>query len=90
MGMKKDGVCPECGGKDIMVGVAIKDATDSAFTETLHTFVDGKPDAIIFTDRCYSEMQACVCGRCRHVELYVDNPAGLWDAYQAARNQHRR
>ena len=86
MGMKKDSVCPECGATEVMVDVRVQDLNDG-FTREAELTVDGDPGAILFKETANSELKACVCARCGHVELHVADPSALWDAYKAARNR---
>jgi predicted nucleic-acid-binding Zn-ribbon protein len=87
MGMKKHGVCPDCGAKEIITGVNVEDKHNSFALREVELYVDQKPDAVLFKERIRSALNACVCGRCGHVELHVADPSALWDAYQAARNR---
>jgi hypothetical protein len=90
MGLKKDGVCPDCGAKEIMTGVTVEDKHDHLDVREVELYIDQNPDAILFKERIRSTLNACVCGRCGYVELHVADPSALWAAYQAARNQQRR
>lgn len=86
MSMRKARACPECGTNEVMLDVRVQDLNESWSTEAQLT-VDRNPDAIIFKERARAELRACVCAKCGHVELHVDNPTDLWDAYRASRKQ---
>ena len=88
MGMKKDGACPQCGSREVMLGVKIDDRAGGAAIRLDATLsVEHNPDAIFFKNATTVGLKACVCAQCGHVELYVANPSQLWDAYQVARNE---
>jgi hypothetical protein len=48
----------------------------------LKAHVVGDPSAWIFKDVLKSELRANICGDCGHIELFVLNPAALYEHYR--------
>ncbi|MDM8004874.1 MAG: hypothetical protein QUV05_01800 [Phycisphaerae bacterium] len=91
MSMKKDSVCPQCGSRNVMLGVKLDDRAGGAGARWDATLsVEQNPDAIFFKEATTVDLKACVCAQCGHVEPYVANPSQLWTAYQTARSEQRR
>ena len=77
----KTPVCPKCGSHHIMPNVRIVDHGDQGIHHPLSAEVDRNPTARMFKNPVASAMHAVVCGDCGFAEIYVDNPAVLYDAY---------
>jgi hypothetical protein len=39
-----------------------------------------------FKGAVYAKLKANICGECGYTELFVENPAGLYDAYLKAKS----
>jgi len=77
--MKK---CPDCNSEKIIKNAKAIDRGEGNVSMDLSVAVDEFPDALIFKQRIYSELDADVCGECGFIQFYAKNPELLWDAYQ--------
>jgi len=69
--------CLRCGSSSVIPDAEILDGNGAP----LKVNVQRKPDASVFKGRVYSETRFQVCGVCGNVELYVEDPESLWEAY---------
>ena len=79
-----DTQCSSCGSRDLMQDVKI---VDHGYMDSKHDLaieLHAKPGALIFKDTRKGILTATVCGQCGKVELAVENPHELWDAYRQA------
>jgi hypothetical protein len=76
--------CPRCGSTKIIPGVTILDQGEGSDGK-LQVVMFGSPEALIFKDRLYGELNADICGECGHVELRVANPLSLYQHYKKSR-----
>jgi hypothetical protein len=81
--------CPDCNSQKIVKDVIVLDKGDGSVNYRMQIAVDEKPDALIFKQRNYSEIDADVCADCGYIQFYAGNPKILWDAYQIQRNKVR-
>lgn len=69
--------CLRCGSSHIIPDAEINDSNGSTLKVTVHR----RPDASVFKKPVQSKTRFQVCGVCGNVELYVEDPEGLWEAY---------
>jgi hypothetical protein len=74
--------CLRCGSAKVIPRVWVLDR-DEGFDENLSVRIYSNPHAMIFTGREDVELCARICGECGHAELFANNPAALWSAYEA-------
>jgi hypothetical protein len=72
--------CVVCSSERIIPGVTIWDQGRQSSGE-LKVAIAANPDAIVFREVTFSRVRAAICGDCGHVELSVDDPRALYDAY---------
>jgi hypothetical protein len=77
--------CPRCGSSRIIPDTRILDS--SAYSHNLQVVVDADPDALVFKDRRYDQVNADICGDCGHVELKVEHPRELYEHYLRSKHQ---
>lgn len=53
----------------------------------LNLVVYANPDAMIFKGGLNSSLYARVCGDCGYTELFVENPAELYDVYLESQSE---
>ena len=73
--------CNRCGSEKVMSNLRVRDRYDRGFRDDLEVEVQGKPDALIFTQAHREPLRATVCGECGNVALSVENPGALWKVY---------
>lgn len=69
--MKRTGICPKCGSKDIVQDAMVLDGRHHGVREG-EVAVDRNPAALIFKGRQTSTISAWVCGECGFLEHYAD------------------
>jgi hypothetical protein len=74
-------LCSKCGSSKIIPKARVIDQGRNSDGH-LEVVIYGKPDALLFKDRCYGRLTADICGECGHVELRVENPEELYDHYR--------
>ena len=85
--VKDSKACPKCGSSDIIPRVDIYDKSFPG-TSGIHVRVHNVPMAILASGTILSALKAAVCGSCGHAEMYVEEPAELYEAYlEALQNQ---
>jgi hypothetical protein len=72
--------CAVCGSARMMANVQVVDKNDNV-RQDLQVCVAQKPEALIFRGQVYEPVRAWICGECGHVELFVENPQELYQAY---------
>ena len=78
--MSEDRGCTRCGSSKILPYVDIKDYWDMGVSRDLSVVVHEDPQAVIFKGAVKGPLVARICGECGFVELFVKNPAELWEA----------
>ena len=81
--------CSHCGSTRIIPGVNIVDQGEGSDGK-LEAVIYGSPQALIFKDRLYGEINADICGECGHIELRVTNPRELYEHYRKSRGLPQR
>ena len=85
--MKDSKACPKCGSLEVIPRVDIYDPSNLG-AGVIHVRVDSVPRAIQSRGTVLSALKAAVCGSCGHAEMYVEEPAELYEAYlEALQNQ---
>lgn len=72
--------CVVCGSERIIPGVTIWDQGRQSSGD-LKVAIAANPDALVFRDVTFNRLRAAICGDCGHVELSVDDPRALYEAY---------
>ena len=72
--------CPKCNSDRMVDGAYVSDATGPRVV----VGVDRHPDFGPLPRPMSTRIHASVCGACGFIELYADQPAELYQAYQAA------
>ena len=78
-------VCVKCNSDKLIEDAVLDNSGQSIFTVA----VDEKPEAAFFRQRIRSGVYALVCGNCRYIEFYAQNPTLLYMAYQNKLNNSR-
>lgn len=71
--------CPKCASNHMADGAYVADAKGPRVV----VGVDRHPDRGALPQPMSTRIHASVCGSCGFVELYADQPAELWAAYEA-------
>lgn len=71
--MKKTGICPKCGSRDIIAPAEVHGSLDRPIKVGTYQ----NPDALIFKGRQEVPIFAWVCGVCGYLELYASDPNDL-------------
>ena len=72
--------CPKCESDRVIPDVQILD--HGQWMGQLTARVDANPDAIVFKGAMTSQLLGRVCGECGFVELFVQNPGALYNAWR--------
>ncbi len=72
--------CTLCGSDRIIPDVIILDHNRN-YAEELKVIYHRKPQALFLRGSTLGTLRAWICGVCGHVELFVDNPDELYQAY---------
>jgi hypothetical protein len=72
--------CSVCGSAKMIPNVQVVDTNENV-SRDLQARVAQKPEALVFKEHVYRPLRAWICGDCGHVELFVPNPQGLYEAY---------
>jgi len=72
--------CPKCASDQMIDGSYVADSSGPRII----VGVDRHPDHGPVPRPVSTQIHACVCGACGFVELYANQPAELYDAYQQA------
>ena len=78
--------CSKCESGDIIRDGAVFDM-DRGMTFNLQAGFMARPGAVFFKGRTYNSVRATICGNCGFVELFVEDPKGLFAEYRNARSQ---
>lgn len=73
--------CSRCGSEKIMTNLRIRDRYEAGVGQDLEVEVQRNPNALIFKEAQREALRATVCGECGNVDLSVNNPQALWQAY---------
>ena len=74
--------CFKCGSDKVIPHARVMDRGHyGGDAGDLNLVVYANPDALIFKSRLNSSVFARVCGDCGYTELFVQNPAELYDVY---------
>jgi ribosomal protein S27AE len=80
--VNKHNACAKCGSERIVPSARILDRLHhSGAAGNLTLVVYESPDALIFKGAHDSDLFARVCGDCGYTELFVENPADLYEVY---------
>ncbi|MHB1035142.1 MAG: hypothetical protein ACYC35_12655 [Pirellulales bacterium] len=79
--------CSRCGSTKIISGLIT--VGNSLLLGSAKAVILGSPQALIFKEGLYSEVNANICGKCGHLELRVANPQALYERYQKSRGLDR-
>jgi len=77
--MKK---CPDCNSEKIIKNAKAIDRGEGNMNLNFSVAVDESPEAFIFKQTVYSEVDADICGECGFIQFYAKSPEVLWEAYQ--------
>ena len=77
--MKK---CPECDSEKIIEAAKVIDYGKQMADYGFKVAVDGDPNALIFKERVYSDVEAKICADCGYIRFFAISPRKLWTAYQ--------
>jgi len=80
--------CAKCGSREIVPRALVLDQGSNSDMK-LKTAVETKPSALIFRRPVMSSLFARICGECGFVELFVDDPRAIYDAYLKAEQEVR-
>jgi hypothetical protein len=74
--------CKACGSNKVIPEVKI---TDHGFMDDNHNLaieIHAKPKALLFKNTKKGELNATICCDCGNVDLVINNPDELWEAYK--------
>ena len=74
--------CSVCGSPETIPDVKI---VDHGYMDSKHDLaieLQGNPNALIFKDTRKGVLRATVCGKCGHVDLFINNASELLDIYR--------
>lgn len=80
--MSSVNTCKVCGSTKVIPEVKIM---DHGFMDDKHDLaieIHAKPKALILKDSTKGVLNATICCACGNVDLMIQNPEELWDAYQ--------
>jgi predicted nucleic-acid-binding Zn-ribbon protein len=77
--------CSKCGSEKIIPWALMKDQGQYSDGE-LEVAVLKNPNAWVFQGAVTSKLTANICGECGYTELFVVNPAALYQAYMNQRS----
>ncbi len=80
--MKNSGICPKCHSTAIVPELNLVDYGRNQFASNTQVMIERNPNALVFKDRIYANVQAWVCGDCGYVEFYTGSHSELLEAYQ--------
>ncbi len=75
--------CPKCESNRIIPNAHIN--SPGQYGGNLYIPVSEHPEAHLFKATHIGKLRAWICGNCGFTELYVENHAELYDAYEASR-----
>lgn len=77
--------CTVCGSTDFIPGVKVLDQGQYSDFH-LKLGIAQYPEAFFFKGWVMGQITADICASCGHLELFIDNPAELKEAYQKLQN----
>ncbi len=72
--------CVVCGSERIIPGATIWDQGQHSDGQ-LKVGIAANPQAMVFKDFVFTRLRAAICGDCGRVELAVEEPGKLYEAY---------
>jgi predicted nucleic-acid-binding Zn-ribbon protein len=82
--MRTDLSCAKCGSAKIVPRARVTELAGD-YRGEISVGVDERPEALVFKGNKHVNVHARVCGECGYSELYVDDPAGLYESYLKSR-----
>ncbi len=79
-------ICSRCNSDKIIPNLTITDRFEEWHDDYLAIEIHSKPDALVFKGTHRELIRATVCGECGNIDLTVDNPKTLWEAYTKRKN----
>jgi hypothetical protein len=76
--------CSKCNSTKIIPNARIIDRGDYNSVRDLSVQVYEDPEALLFKGVHEGQLTARICGDCGYVEMYVDNPAELYEVFVSA------
>lgn len=76
--------CAKCNSTKIIPNARVVDKGDHNSPMDLTVHVYENPDAMIFKGTHEGQLSARICGDCGFVEMYVENPAELYEVFVSA------
>jgi len=77
--------CPKCDSDEVIRDGVVFDK-DRGNTGALQAGFLANPNALFFKGMTNNSVRARLCGNCGFVELFVEDPKGLYAEYQRSRN----
>ncbi len=84
--MKEEEKCPNCEGTKIIMNAKILDRGDNDRHHELCAVVEGAPNALIFKEKSYGIMTACICSDCGLTEIYTENTRELYEKFKLSQH----
>jgi hypothetical protein len=79
--------CWKCGSVKVIPLVGVMDQGEYSDGHLKAHVGYTNPEAWLFKGPVYAYLRATICGECGYTELTAANPAGLYDAYLAAKSR---
>jgi len=83
--MSESVVCAKCGSAKIIPRATVRDMGDYNAPGRLALMLHENPDALIFKETFICDLSARVCCSCGYAELYAEQPAELYAAYERSK-----
>jgi len=81
----KDGKCPNCGSRDVMANIEVRDDGRSGSHPLRVVIEEPEPSnhgRIWVQEQSTGDLRAWICAHCGYTELYANNIEGLYKSYR--------
>ena len=86
----KDGRCPNCGSRDVMAGVEVRDDGRSS-SHPLRVVIEEpephKHGRVWVQGQATGDLRAWICAQCGYTELFTTNLGVLYESYKKSRRE---
>ena len=85
-------ICAKCSSNKLIRNIALVDRYGDFGGKAAQAEVEicVNPQAWIFQGSVSGKLYSVICGDCGYVEMYVDNPQELYEAYLKSLNNSRK
>ena len=75
--MKKTGICPKCGCKNVIADAMAADHSYAASVQDMEVRTFLNPKSFLYKGMRLTTVSAWVCSDCGYIEYYADDPANI-------------